>query len=348
MSSVDRADPPVTACGAVDAPAYDGPLQRFMAYLANERRMSARTRYNYGLDLTAFGRFCWERGLADWGQVDDTTVRAFVALGRRQGRSATTLARRLSAIRTLFRFLQREGICTVNPAVDVSVPRTGKELPHTLDPDEVAALFDGEGQRVVRQGAPRAVADARDEAERMAAILDERDLAIFELIYSSGLRLSEAVGLDLADIDLTSGTVRVCGKGDKERVLPVGRIAREAVRRWLRQRPGVAHADEAALFVSRRGRRLGARSVQLRLQRFASHSGVARHLHPHMLRHSFATHLLESSGNLRAVQELLGHVALSTTQIYTHLDFQYLAQVYDRAHPRARRHRPDTETRKDD
>ncbi len=298
-------------------------LAGFDRYLAVERRLAGPTRKQYRRDLAAFAAFCRERGLADWAAVTPAVVRAFVAAGRRAGLAGRTLARRLAAVRAFYRYLLREGAVAANPASEVRAPRGGRRLPQTLTPDEAGALLDGDGPE---QG-----------DETAADPLALRDTALYELIYSSGLRLSEAVGLDLGGIDLAEGLVRVTGKGAKERLVPVGRAARAALQAWLRVRGQLAAPDEPALFVGRHGRRLGGRSLQQRLQRLARRRGVQRRVHPHMLRHSFATHLLESSGDLRAVQEMLGHADIATTQIYTHLDFQRLAQVYDQAHPRARR-----------
>jgi integrase/recombinase XerC len=218
-------------------------------------------------------------------------------------------------LRTFFGFLMREGVLGANPAVGVQAPKAKKRLPETIDVDQVNRLL-----------------SFRTDDE-----LGARDKAIMELFYSSGLRLSELVGLDLTDLDLADRTVRVLGKGRKTRIVPVGRYAVEAITHWLRQRPGMAGTGERALFVSQRGERLRPRSVQTRIAQWAKRQGLGVHVHPHMFRHSFATHLLESSNDLRGVQELLGHASISTTQVYTHLDFQHLARIYDAAHPRARR-----------
>jgi len=299
-------------------------LERFDRHLGSERRLADSTRRRYRQDLDAFAAFCAERGLSCWSAVTQDVVRAWVSGGRRRGLSGRTLGRQLAALRSFYRFLIREGLATADPAADVRPPQSSRRLPGTLDPDEVAGLLDG--------GDPEQP-------------LQARDAALYELIYSSGLRLSEVVGLNMMDLDRRDGLIRVLrGKGAKDRVVPVGRQALRALDAWLRHRPAWAAAQETALFVGRHGGRLGARTVQRRLQRLARLRGVQRRVHPHMLRHSFATHLLESSGDLRAVQELLGHADISTTQIYTHLDFQHLAQVYDQAHPRARRRRdPDPE-----
>lgn len=292
-------------------------VQSFLRHVSTERRLSAHTAAAYRRDLEALADFCRREGIDSWADVDSYHIRRFAAECHRRGSSARSIARRLSAVRSFFRFLMTSGTAAANPAADVQAPKASRRLPATLDADQVASLLES---------------DAPD-------VLDIRDQAILELMYSSGLRLAELVGLDLNDLDLADRTVRVTGKGAKSRVLPVGREAVKAVERWLRLRPELASGGQAALFVSRRGTRLAARSVQARVDRWARRGGTPVRVHPHMLRHSFASHMLESSGDLRAVQELLGHSSISTTQVYTHLDFQHLAHIYDRAHPRARRRR---------
>ena len=291
-------------------------LERFDEHLATERRLAATTRRRYLRDLGELRQACTEAGITGWSALTPDLVRSHLARLRRRGLSSRTIARHLAAIRTFAAFLIREGVLAADPTADVRAPRRERGLPSTLDPDEMAALLD---------------------APAPATAIEARDAALYELIYSSGLRLSEAVALDVTDLDAAEGIVRVTGKGAKERVVPVGRSALRALSAWLRWRAGLAAADEPALFIARHGGRLSARTVHARLRTLAQRRGVQRRVHPHMLRHSFATHLLESSGDLRAVQELLGHADIATTQIYTHLDFQHLAQVYDRAHPRARR-----------
>ena len=299
---------------AASAPsAWMEPVDAFVRHLAHERRLSPHTRDAYRRDLSAAaGRFA-STGKPGWAALSVVEVQGFAAWCHRNGLSGRSIQRRLSALRTFLDFLIREGLADRNPARSVRAPKVARRLPKSLDPDEAASLLDGqppEGYEAVR------------------------DLAMLEILYSSGLRLGEVQGLVLGDLDLSSGLVSVLGKGSKRRIVPVGGKAREALGRWLAIRRG---GDEAAVFVSRAGRRLGARAIQDRVRRFAARHGID--LHPHMLRHSFASHLLESSGDLRAVQELLGHADLGSTQIYTHLDFQRLAAVYDEAHPRARRAR---------
>ncbi len=291
-------------------------IARFLRHLEEERRLSGHTVSAYGRDLRRFqAHLVQTQGAVDWRGVDSQCVRAHVARRHRQGQAGRSLQRELSALRSFYRYLLKEGWVDHNPVQGVRAPRAGRPLPKAMDVDQVDRLL---------------ALDTRDP-------LGLRDRALMELIYSSGLRLSEAVGLDLADLDLAQGLVRVTGKGRKARELPVGRKARKALEDWLAVRGGLAEAGESALFVGRRGARLTPRTIQYRLRLWARRQGLDRSVHPHMLRHSFATHLLESSGDLRAVQELLGHANISTTQVYTHLDFQHLARVYDRAHPRARR-----------
>jgi integrase/recombinase XerC len=298
----------------MEAPAQEW-LARFFDYLRNERRLSPRTLDAYRHDLAALVGFCSDHGIAAWSDLDAHRVRAFVAARHRAGLSGRSLQRQLSSIRALYRYLLREGVADHDPAADVRAPRSGRRLPTTLDVEQVGRLVGFTG----------------------TAPLDRRDRALFELCYSSGLRLAELVGLDLPDLDLRDATVRVTGKGAKSRVVPVGRCAVAALEAWLAVRGELAGADQRALFVSQGGRRLAPRSVQARLRARALGQGLERTVHPHMLRHSFASHLLESSGDLRAIQELLGHADIATTQVYTHLDYQHLAKVYDAAHPRARK-----------
>ncbi len=291
-------------------------LQRFDNHLRSERRLADLTRKHYGRDLDALVRWCDQHAVADWSELHASHIRQFVADGHRRGLSGRSLQRRLAALRTFFRYLVREGALQHDPATDIPAPKSGKRLPRTLDVDSVARLLDG-----------------MDPGEDPLLL---RDLALFELLYSCGLRLSEAASLNLNGLDLREGVVRVTGKGAKDRLLPIGRKARERLGEWLQSRAGLARIEEQAVFVNRRGGRLSVRSVEDRLARLAGEL-LGQAVHPHMLRHSFASHMLESSGDLRAVQELLGHASIGTTQVYTHLDFQHLARVYDAAHPRARR-----------
>jgi integrase/recombinase XerC len=287
----------------------------FLKYVTVERRMSAHTLDSYRRDLERVVSFCDCNDIAEWSKLTSEAVRRFAASEFRRGQSPRSIQRRLSALRSFCTFLLREGVLSANPATDIQAPKAAKRLPSTLDVDQMAQLL----------------------SFRTDEQLGVRDQAIMELFYSSGLRLAELTGLDLEDLDLRDRTVRVLGKGSRARILPVGRHAVTALTRWLAERPSLAATDQQALFVSARGRRLGARAVQNRIAAWALRRGLPIHVHPHMFRHSFATHLLESSQDLRGVQELLGHTNIATTQIYTHLDFQHLAKIYDAAHPRARR-----------
>ena len=290
-------------------------LPRFLTHLSIERRLSPHTDSNYRRDLHLFVGYCTRSDVPQWARVDSQHVRSFAAAEFRRGQSPRTIQRRLSALRSFFNFLLREGVLRANPASDVQAPKAKKRLPATLDADLMARLL----------------------SFRADEHLGVRDKAIMELFYSSGLRLSELTDLDLADLDLPDRTVRVTGKGSKTRVLPVGRFAVEALSAWLRERATIADVGEQAVFVAQSGRRISVRAVQVRVGTWAKRQGLGMHVHPHMFRHSFASHLLESSQDLRGVQELLGHSNIATTQVYTHLDFQHLAKIYDQSHPRARR-----------
>ncbi len=289
--------------------------ERFFTHLETERRLSPQTVKNYRRDIDSLARWCESGGVDDWDDIDSEHIRSWAAQCFRRGLSARSIQRQLSAVRSFFRYLLRERAVSGNPAAGVAAPKAKKRLPDNLDADRMARLLEIEGE----------------------GPLVDRDRAILELLYSSGLRLSELRDLDLLDIDLADGTVRVTGKGNKDRIVPVGRLAREALKAWLKSRAALAHPDEAAVFVSQRGTRLSTRSIQDRVKYWARRQGIDANVYPHLFRHSFATPLLESSHDLRGVQELLGHANISTTQVYTHLDFQHLAQIYDRTHPRARK-----------
>ncbi|CAD5106336.1 tyrosine recombinase XerC [Zestomonas carbonaria] len=289
-------------------------LDTYLEHLRSERQVSAHTLDGYRRDLHKVLALAEKAGIADWAALDTRTLRSFVARLHALGQSSRSLARLLSAVRGLYRYLNREGICRHDPASGLRPPKGERRLPRALDADRTAQLLDG------------AVEDD---------FIARRDQALLELFYSSGLRLSELVGLNLEQLDLAAGLVEVHGKGNKTRVLPVGSKARAALEHWLPLR-ALSRPADGAVFVSQQGRRLGPRAIQLRVRQ-AGVRELGQHLHPHMLRHSFASHMLESSQDLRAVQELLGHADIATTQVYTHLDFQHLAKVYDNAHPRAKR-----------
>ncbi|MDD5330746.1 MAG: tyrosine recombinase XerC [Sulfuricella sp.] len=286
--------------------------QGFLIHLFSERRLSPLTCASYGRDVAELLRLAGDVPL---DRLQVLQIRRFVAQLHGRGLSGKTLARMLSAWRGFYAYLARDHGFAHNPCVGLRAPKAVKALPHALSPDEAVHLMDIPGDD------PLAL----------------RDKAMFELFYSSGLRLSELTGLPLAGLDPAAGIVRVTGKGGKTREVPVGRHALEAVQNWLPERDKLAKAGERALFVGKNGAGLTPRAVQYRVKQWALRLGIAANVHPHVLRHSFASHMLQSSGDLRAVQEMLGHANISTTQVYTHLDFQHLAKIYDAAHPRARK-----------
>jgi integrase/recombinase XerC len=291
-------------------------LSDFLAQLTIEKRASQYTVKSYKRDLNCLSTYCESKSISLWTDLKQTNIRSYMASRHRQGLSSTSLQRELSAIRSFINFLLKNQLTDNNPVQYIKAPKKPRKLPKTLDVDQIKSLL---------------------EAGTNSTI-EIRDLAMFELFYSSGIRLSELAQLNLTDIDLTDKSLIVrSGKGGKSRMLPIGSKAVVAINTWLEHRIKSATSTETALFISTRGTRLGQRSIELRLKQWCKKKGIAEHIHPHMLRHSFATHLLESSQDLRAVQELLGHSNISTTQIYTHLDFQHLADVYDKAHPRAKR-----------
>ena len=291
----------------------------FLAYLRDVRQLSSHTISNYRRDLSSLQLWCDGRGISRPDALLETHIRGWISALHRRGLAGNSIQRALSATRSYFEYLRRVHGTTRNPAAGVQAPRSPRRLPRTLDVDQVEQFLDFEGDSPVAF----------------------RDQAMAELFYSSGLRLAELVAVNLGDIDAPAGLMTVTGKGNKTRTVPVGSVASRAIARWLTVRPHTAaDADSAkALFTSSRGQRISERNVQARLKLRGRRRGMPQDVHPHMLRHSFASHMLESSGDLRAVQELLGHANISTTQIYTHLDFQHLAKVYDAAHPRARRRR---------
>ena len=283
------------------------------AYTQHLATQPARTREAYLRDVGVLKALAGEAALT---ALPPAMLRRFLAALHARGLSGRSLARVLSGWRAFYRFaLERDPALKDDPCSGLKAPKSPRRLPAALSPDEAVRLVTIEG------GDPLSI----------------RDRALFELAYSSGLRLSELSGLDVDSVDLATGEVRVWGKGSKERIVPVGAAAREAIRVWLEVRGGLTVGDAGAMFVSRSGRRIAPRAIEKRLAEWAIKRGLGRHVHPHMLRHSFASHLLQSSGDLRAVQEMLGHASIASTQVYTHLDFQYLAKIYDQAHPRARK-----------
>lgn len=307
----------------VAAASATGPLaqaaERFLTYLRNVRRLSHHTLDNYRRDLNSLAQYCQAQGTTSENAVTEADIRGWVAAMHRSGLGGASIQRRLSAVRSFYSYLGRESGERHNPATGVQAPRKPRRLPKTLDADQIGRYLTFE------EDSPVAL----------------RDRAIAELFYSSGLRLAELAALNVGDIDPHAKLLTVTGKGNKTRTVPVGAVALEALGAWLRIRRQQVGDTQRALFTSNRGQRISVRNIQARLRLQGRRSGMRQDVHPHMLRHSFASHLLESSGDLRAVQEMLGHANISTTQIYTHLDFQHLARVYDSAHPRAKRRRED-------
>ncbi len=287
-------------------------LQGYLAWLRNEKQYSELTAENYARDLGHLFRLTADTPLSD---LKIHHIRRFIAQLHSKGLSGRSLARMLSAWRGFFTYLVRDHGVADNPCIGLRAPKSPRNLPQALSPDEATRIVDL-------------------PADTIEAV---RDKAIFELFYSSGLRLAELVYLDPAQLDLNAGEVRVVGKGGKTRIVPLGAYAISALQAWLAVRGQLANPSEAALFVGRRGSRISPRVVQLRMKQWGIKQGITSNVHPHLLRHSFATHILQSSGDLRAIQEMLGHASISSTQVYTHLDFQYLSKIYDAAHPRAKR-----------
>ncbi len=288
-------------------------LHGFLAHLRNERRYSPLTAENYARDIR---RLFDLAASAPLGELKSHHIRRFVAQLHGQGLGGKSLARMLSAWRSFYTYLMRDHQCKGNPCAGLRAPKSARNLPHALSPDEAVRMV---------------------ELPTADGLLAVRDKAMFELFYSSGLRLAELVNLDAAALDFNDAAVRVTGKGSKTRIVPMGSHAIAALQAWLAVRGQLAKADELALFVGQRGPRISPRAVQLRIKEWGIKQGITSNVHPHLLRHSFATHVLQSSGDLRAVQEMLGHASISTTQVYTHLDFQYLSKIYDAAHPRAKK-----------
>lgn len=290
-------------------------IESFLAKLRDERNYSPNTLKNYTHDLKSLIAYCEQHQISGWSDVNDEHIRSLVSQAHRRGLGGASLQRLLSTLRSFFKYLLIENVVKNNPAKNIQAPKTGRKLPSTLDVDSIARLIEIKGNEV-------------DTV---------RDRAMMELFYSSGLRLSELSSLNVDEgKNCKSGLLRVTGKGDKQRDIPVGAKAITAIEQWLTRRVEIANEGEHALFVGKQGKRIHNSVIQKRLKFWAQKQGIDMNVFPHMLRHSFASHMLESSGDLRAVQELLGHADISTTQIYTHLDFQHLAKVYDAAHPRAK------------
>jgi len=309
---------------AAQAPLWPG-AEDWLAELRDQRRVSPHTLSNYERDLRRLQSLAGNASPADLTALD---LRRFVGRLHASGLSGRSIARSLSAWRGLLRWLARRGLLDANVAEGLHAPKHPKRLPDALSVDEAFRLLN-----------PVAATETDSHNPAREQVLQCRDQAIFELFYSSGIRLSELVGLDMGCLtDLRQGEVRVLGKRNKTRVVPVGRTAQAAVEAWLAVRPQLVKTEgEPALFLGQQGKRITPRTIQLRLNRHGQQQGLPQRVHPHQLRHSFATHMLQGSGDLRAVQEMLGHASIASTQVYTHLDFQHLAQVYDQAHPRAHR-----------
>jgi integrase/recombinase XerC len=287
-------------------------LHGYLAWLSNEKQYSDLTAENYARDLKHLFELAAETPLKN---LKIHHIRRYISQLHSKGLGGRSLARMLSAWRGFYNYLMRDHGLTDNPCAGLRAPKSPKTLPQALSPDEATRMVD------LPTDTPEAI----------------RDKAIFELFYSSGLRLAELVNLDPVQLDLSAGEVRVTGKGSKTRIVPLGQFAITALQAWLAIRDAIAKENETALFVGPRGLRISPRVVQLRMKQWGITQGITSNVHPHLLRHSFATHVLQSSGDLRAVQEMLGHASISTTQVYTHLDFQYLSKIYDAAHPRAKR-----------
>jgi integrase/recombinase XerC len=292
----------------------NGPIEKYLLQIAD---LSVHTRDAYTRDLNTLKDFLVSHDQTDWSDVGISDLRTFVSDQHKKGIGGRSLQRSLSAIRGFFNFLIDEGFLQNNPADVIKAPKSARKLPKDLNNDEISRLLS------IKDKDPLAL----------------RDLALMELMYSSGLRVSELAGIDLPDLDLQTLQIQVTGKGNKQRIVPVGTKARQAIEAWLpiRQNLLKENGEQRALFLNRHGERLAVRSIQQRMRDWGIRQQLDSRVHPHRLRHSFASHLLEGSGDLRAVQELLGHADISTTQVYTHLDFQHLAKVYDQAHPRARK-----------
>ena len=291
-------------------------LRRFLDYLRNECRYSSLTAENYSRDICRLFKLA---GVTPLNELKNHQIRRFVAQLHGSGLGGRSLARMLSAWRSFYSYLIRDHQFKDNPCIGLRAPKSARNLPHALSPDEAVRMM---------------------ELPTTGDILAVRDKAMFELFYSSGLRLAELVSLDPVALDFADAAVRIVGKGAKTRIVPLGSYAISALQAWLALRGQLAKQDETALFVNRNGSRIGARAVQLRMSGWGIKQGITSGVHPHLLRHSFASHVLQSSGDLRAVQEMLGHTSISTTQVYTHLDFQYLSKIYDTAHPRAKKKTP--------
>lgn len=290
-------------------------LGKFLVHLTNERNLATNTVKNYSRDIEELGRYCKSIHLQSWEDLRAHHLREYLGKCQSRGLSGRSQQRKLSAIRSFYKFLNREGVAQSSPAIHVLSQKNTMKLPALLDADQMSRILDV-------------------KSKKWSTV---RDKAMIELFYSSGLRLAELVGVNLCDVFWEESNIKVRGKGNKERIVPIGSKAMYALQEWKKVRTNRCRKDQTALFLSNRGNRISPRNVQARLRYWQINQQIPGKLHPHMLRHSFASHLLESSGDLRSVQELLGHSDISSTQIYTHLNFQHLAEAYDQAHPRASR-----------
>ncbi len=298
-----------------DGGPFQADLQRFYQFLQTEKQFSPHTLSAYQRDISRFIEYCTQHALQAWDEVDEHGVRQFVSQVHRQGLGGRSIQRLLSALRRLFHFLQVNRHIKQNPAAHVRAPKSERKLPEVMHPQQLSQLLQ------CNSDDPLVV----------------RDYTILELLYASGLRISELISLDMADINGSSMSVRVVGKGRKERHAPFGKHAAKSLEKWFKFRKKLVKEGNNAVFVSRAGKRISASTIRARLQKLCAEKGISQRVYPHLMRHSFASHMLEASQDLRAVQELLGHAHLKTTQIYTHLDFQQLAKTYDAAHPRAQK-----------
>jgi len=306
MASVHN--PPDSSAGP-----FAADLQHFYRFLQSEKQFSPHTLKAYQRDISRLMGFIDAQRITAWGSLDEQHIRQFVSQLHRQGMGGKSIQRLLSSLRRLFRYLQVNQLISSNPAAHVRAPRSERRLPEVMHPQQLQQLLN----------------------TRTEQPLELRDHAILELLYAGGLRLSELISLNIQDIDWGSRQLQVLGKGRKQRHCPFGRAAETALKKWLKCRNNLVKSGENALFISKSGSRLSASSIRARIHKLCREKGIEQRVYPHLMRHSFASHMLEASQDLRAVQELLGHAHLKTTQIYTHLDFQQLAKTYDAAHPRA-------------
>lgn len=305
----------MTESGHPESDLYKADLDRFYQFLQSEKQFSQHTVSNYRRDISRFTGFLNDQLIPDWNNIDEQHIRQFVSQVHRQGLGGKSIQRLLSALRRLFRFLLINKRIRINPADHVRAPKSESKLPDVMHPQQIEHLL------LTNSDDPLVI----------------RDHAILELLYASGLRLAELIALNLTDINWQGNHLSVIGKGKKERRCPFGKQAASMLKKWIKCRELLVKGGEVAVFLNNRGSRISASSIRARIQKLCREKGISQRVYPHLMRHSFASHMLEASQDLRAVQELLGHAHLKTTQIYTHLDFQQLAKTYDAAHPRAQK-----------